>query len=172
MRKLIVSLAFISMLVLVLAVPVRRACAARPIATMDMESHLGWPGPQLIIPDWVGTITIDGNEYGMTFFSMATGKAFEEDVGVVSFFHVVWRIYDYCSFDFKNQVLEYGETLLWGTGSGLICLKNSIYLVNGVVEEAFGHFAVWQGHTVHMSGEIIWYDFGAPHYAPGIFQIN
>ncbi len=44
--------------------------------------------------------------------------------------------------------------------------------MNGIVEEASGGFAIWLGHTVHMSGYIIWYDFGAPHYAPGTFRIN
>lgn len=161
MRRLIALLAFVSMLVLLLAVPVQ----AEPplVGTMDLEFNLAWPGPQEDIPIWVGTITIDSTEYGMEFFNLGTGKAFDEDRGVVGFFQEVWTIYE----------LDYDEILLWGYDKGVVCYQNSKYVMNGNVEEATGDFAGWQGHRVHMSGEIIWDEDGStPHYAPGIFRID
>lgn len=132
-----------------------------------------WPGPQTDIPDWVGTITIHGSEYGMAFFCFGSGKAFDDFLkGEVHFFEEIWVIYDWMTFDFETQELEYGEILLLGYDFGQTNIANSRYRMNGVVEEAFGDFAAWQGYTVHMSGEIIWSGPGVPHYAPGIFRIN
>jgi len=172
MRRLITLLAFAFILVLVQAVPSQ---AKKPLTgTMDLEFNLSWPGPQDVIPDWVGTITIDGTEYGMAFFAIGSGKAFDDVPGKVHFFEEIWTIYDWMTFDFGTQELEYGEILLWGYDVGVTCLNghNTNYHMSGNVEVAIGDFAVWQGRNAHMSGEIIWYDFGAPHYAPGTFRIN
>jgi len=40
---------------------------------MDLEFNLGWLGPSLTIPEWTGTVTIDGIPYGMAFFSTDSG---------------------------------------------------------------------------------------------------
>lgn len=66
----------------------------------------------------------------------------------------------------------HGSIVLLGTDEGVTNLKNNNYVMNGVVEEAYGIFQNYQGRDVHMSGDIIWYPFGAPHYAPGVFRIN
>jgi len=180
MRRLITLLALAFTLALVPAIP---AQAKKPlVGTMDLEFNLDWPGPQQTdIPDWVGNITIDSTEYGMAFFAIGSGKEFEAVPGKVHFFEEIWRIYDWVTFNFTTQVLDYGEILLWGYDVGQTCLngKNYNYHMNGNVEVAVGGFAVWEGRNVHISGEIEWQEIEtpegpalAPHYAPGTFRIN
>jgi hypothetical protein len=171
-RKIIVTV--LALAIAMLATPfVGTVMAKKPImGTMDLEFNLSWPGPQADIPDWVGTVTIDSSEYGMAFFCIGSGKPFADDPGKVHFFEEIWVIYDYLEFDFGTQELNYGQILFWGYDKGVVSLANSHYVMNGNVEEAHGDFAIWQGHNVHMSGDIVWYEFGAPHYAPGTFQIN
>ena len=165
-----------ALLVLSFAIALIPAVAAqdkKPVTgTMDLEFNLLWPGPQADIPDWVGTITIDSNEYGMAFFCIGSGKQFAEDPGKVHFFEEIWIIYDYLDFDFVTQELDYGQILLWGYDKGVVSWANSHYVMNGNVEESFGDFAIWQGCNVHMSGVILWLAPGVPQYAPGTFRIN
>ncbi len=182
---MIVLLALAFTLMLVPAIPTQ---AKKPLTgTANVEFNLSWPGPQAEIPDWAGTITINEDEYGMLFFAIDSGKPFAEDPGKVHFFGEIWAIYN-TTFDFisllpSDDPTEWDywlpsntptptELILWGHDAGVVSLQNSKYRMNGNVEEAFGAFEVWQGRNVHISGEIIWYDFGAPHYAPGIFRIN
>jgi len=145
---------------------------------MDLQFNLGWPGPQDEIPDWIGHITIDDKEYGMLFFAIGSGKPFEVDppTDSVHFFGEIWAIYEWIKFRFdsegKLKKLKLGPVLLWGYDEGNTNLVNNNYHMNGNVEEAFGIFAFWEGRNVFMSGEIIWYPFGAPQYAPGTFRIN
>ncbi len=169
MKKLIALLAATFLLV---SIPLGMVHGKPLEGAMDLEFNLQWPGPQADIPDWVGTVTIDGDEYGMTFFCTGSGKPFATDPGKVHFFEETWVIYDWVTFDSETQELDFGQILLWGHDVGVVSLANSNYVMNGYVQEALGDFADWEGHNVHMSGEIIWYEFGAPHYAPGVFQIN
>ena len=171
-RKILLTVLTLS--VVLLASPfVGTVMAKRPLwGTMDLEFNLAWPGPQADIPDWVGTITIDSEEYDMAFFCIGSGKPFADDPGKVHFFEENWVIYDWMTFDFETQVLDYGEILLWGHDKGVTNLVNSNYVMNGNVEEATGDFAVWEGSNVHMSGEILWLAPGVPHYAPGVFRAS
>jgi hypothetical protein len=155
-------------------IPAGISQAKRPlVGTMDLEFNMNWPGPQAIIPDWVGTITIDDTEYGMAFFCIGSGKTFDDFLkGKVHFFEEIWVIYDWMTFDFTAQELEYGEILLSGNDVGQTNVQNSNYHMNGNVEVAVGDFSVWGGRNVYMSGKIIWFDVGVPLYAPGIFRIN
>lgn len=176
-RILLVALGII--LVLVPVVPVH---AMKPLrGTMDLQFNLGWPGPQEAIPDWVGTITIDGEVYGMLFFAIGSGKAFVTPPykgNNIHFFEEIWEIYDMANFQFEfNEdgvltLLVVGQPFLWGYDEGQTNLKTSKYHMNGNVEEACGDFSMWEGRSVHMSGIIEWYPFGAPQYAPGTFRIN
>jgi hypothetical protein len=171
-KKILVTILALAMAVL--ATPfVGTVMAKKPIiGAMDLEFNLSWPGPQADIPDWVGTVTIDSNVYGMAFFCIGSGKPFETDPGKVHFFEEIWVIYDYLEFDFGTQELNYGQILLWGYDRGVVSLANSNYVMNGNVEEAFMTFAILQGHKVHMSGEILWLAPGVPQYAPGVFRVN
>ena len=191
LKRLIVLLALAFIVALV---PAGTAQAKKPlIGTMDLEFNLGWPEPQDVIPDWVGTITIDGTEYGMLFFAIGSGKAFDDNLkGKVHFFEEIWAIYD-TDFDFTSLLpstdsddwaywlpsAEPAELVLWGYDVGQTNIQNSNYHMNGNVEEAFGIFADWEGRNVHMSGVIEWQIVDtpegpvvAPHYAPGTLRIN
>jgi hypothetical protein len=168
---------FGALLVLVFAValiPLGMVQAKKPlVGAMELEYNMFWPGPQAAIPDWVGNITIDGTKYGMTFFCIGSGKAFDDFLkGKVHFFEEIWVIYDWMTFDFETQVLDYGEILLRGYDIGQTNIQNSNYHMNGNVEMAVEEFAAWEGRSVHMSGKIIWFDVGVPLYAPGTFRIN
>ena len=167
--------------------PVTTIQAKLPLrGTMDLEFNTAWPGPQDEIPDWVGTITIDGEEYGMLFFAIGSGKAFDDNLkGKVHFFEEIWAIYD-TDFDLTSLIPsddpanwadwlprnDPEELVLWGYDQGQTNIQNSNYHMNGNVEEAFEDFSMWEGRNVYMSGVIEWYGPGAPQYAPGTFRIN
>jgi hypothetical protein len=138
------------------------AQAKKPlIGIMDLEFNLAWSGPSTTIPEWEGTITFDGIVfYDMKFFNIGTGKEGDQDPGKTLHFGEIWKIWDD------------GALILQGTDEGVVSLVNSKYRMNGVVEDASGPFAGWEGRNVHMSGIIEWYPFGAPHFAPGVFRIN
>ena len=176
-KKLTAAILVIFILTLV---PTLAVSAEKPLrGTMDLQFNLGWPGPQDHIPDWIGTITINGETYDMAFYCTGSGKPFvttPDDLrGVIHFFEETWVIghIDY-EFDENGVLIEYNpiDILLWGYDTGSTNTVNSNYHMTGNVEEAFGVFEGLAGRNVYMSGEIIWYPFGAPHFAPGIFRIN
>ena len=88
MRKMVLAPLIVCLVVLLSTLSMPAASARKPLrGTMDLEFNLLWPGPQQTdIPDWVGTITIDGAEYGMAFFAIGSGKAFDDVPGKVHFF--------------------------------------------------------------------------------------
>lgn len=144
---------------------------------MDLQFNLAWTGPQEEIPEWVGTITIDGDVYGMAFFAIGSGKPFDEDPSAsVHFFEEIWKIYDDLDFEFDEDgnlaSFVPGSPVLWGYDTGITNLKNSKYHMSGSVVEAAEPFAEWVGRKVYMRGIIEWYEFGAPQFAPGTFRIN
>jgi hypothetical protein len=158
------------------------------VGTMDLEYNVLWPGPQTDIPDWVGTITFEGdsNEYGMAFFAFGSGKPFEgKSTGMAFFFAEVWKIYEWvqldtCEDDDGNviQCVQHGELLMWGYDYGVTNLANSKYHMNGDVQfDELYHMYV--GRNVHMSGTIEWQELitpdgivVAPYKAPGTFRVN
>lgn len=170
----------LAMVVALSLVSLTPAAAKAPlVGDMSLQFNLGWPGPQADIPDWVGTINIDGEEHGMAFFATGSGKPFAEDPSSsVHFFEEIWEIYDMDGFVFEfdsHGVLTTfvkGDVVLWGYDYGITNLKNSKYHMNGSVEGAGEPFEDWIGRSVHMSGLIEWYLFGAPQYAPGTFRVN
>ncbi len=173
-KKLSTLFGLVAVLLMAVALP---ADARQPLrGDMDLQFNLGWPGPSETVPDWVGTITIDGDEYGMAFFNTGTGKPFDEQPADNVFFEETWAIYDTLEFSFDGDgILETfmpGDVVLSGYDRGITTVANSKYHMNGDVRVAEGPFTDWLGRSVHMSGIIEWYDFGAPQYAPGTFRIN
>jgi hypothetical protein len=176
MKKSITSVIFVISL-LTLVSTMAAVNAKNPLyGTMDLQFNLAWPGYSTEIPDWVGTITIDGVEYGMAFFCIGSGKPFDPGPANVIFFGEIYVIYYDLDFTFNEDgtlgVFEPGAIALWGYDNGLTNLKNNKYHMNGNVEDANGIFSQWIGRQVHMSGVIVWYPFAAPQYAPGTFRIN
>jgi hypothetical protein len=150
------------------------------VGTMDLQFNLAWPGPSEEVPDWVGTVTIDGVEYGMAFFNTGTGKPFEsQPSGGVVFFEETWVIYQDLHFAFEEvdagfvlTEFEPGDVLLSGYDRGVVTLANGSYRMNGFVEEANGPYESWLGRQVHMSGTVIFSAQGAPNFAPGVFRLD
>jgi hypothetical protein len=134
------------------------------IGTMDLTWNDNWPGPQIEIPDWIGTITIDGVVYNMKFFNLGTGKPYDlPNPGKEGHFGEVWLITD-----FVTDVL-----VLKGTDEGVLSLANLKYRMNGVVTDTNEEFKAWMGRQVHMSGVAILHEGETPFYqAPGEFRIN
>ena len=174
-KKLISVLLVISFLTLVSTIAAVNAKTPL-IGTMDLQFNLAWPGYSDTIPDWVGTITIDGEEYGMAFFCIGSGKPFDPGPLNVIFFGEIYVIYDelYFTFDGDGNLddFEPGDIVLWGYDEGITNLANSKYHMTANVEEANGIFSQWLGRNVFMSGVIEWYPFAAPYKAPGTFRIN
>jgi len=180
-KKLSVALLTISIILIMSMKPIN---AGAPITgIMELEYNLAWPGPQAEIPDWIGTITIDGKTYGMAFFAIGSGKPWDEkSTGSAFFFGEIWEIYESIDFKFKDGVLKKfrpGDIVLKGTDEGLTNLKNSNYGMNGIVEKTNQDFANWLGHNVHMSGVIEWQIVQtpegpevAPFKAPGTFHLT
>jgi hypothetical protein len=174
--KLFAALALIAILSTALVVP---ADAKKPLeGEMELQFNRGWSEPQTEVPIWVGTITIDEEEYGMAFFNVGTGKPFvgQPNPDHVIFAGEIWTIYEHLEFGFdENGVLatfEPGNVLLSGPDSGTVTLANNKYRLNGSVEEANGQFSFWLGHTVHMRGVVEFDADGAPRFAPGTFRLN
>lgn len=175
MNKKITTVFGIMALLLMAVAPT--AHAEKPVwGDMDLQFNLGWPGPQDTVPAWVGTIMIDGDEYGMAFFNLGTGKPFDEQPSHNVFFGERWTIYADLEFEFdENGVLATfvpGDTVLSGYDRGITTDRNSKYRMNGDVTVATGGFEQLLQRKVHMSGDIVWYDFGAPQFGPGTFRIN
>lgn len=180
-RKLLLS----SLLVLTLTLGVvAPATAKKPlVGTMELQFNLDWPGPSEEIPDWVGTVTIDGTEYGMAFFNTGTGKPFDSQPnGGVIFFEETWVIYEQLDFTFERiddqiegfRLTEFnpGDVLLSGYDRGVVSLANGGYRMNGFVEVAEDPYESWLDRQVHMSGVVEFSAEGAPLYAPGTFRLN
>jgi hypothetical protein len=173
--KISVFLSVIAMLLAAFAIP---ASAKQPLTgPMDLQFNLDWPGPSETVPDWVGTITIDDDEYGMAFFNTGTGKPFAEQPAGNVFFEETWVIYYELTFTFDAvtgglETFVPGEVAMSGYDRGITTVPNSKYHMVGDVQAADGDFADWLGRSVHMRGDIVWYPFGAPQFGPGVFRIN
>lgn len=177
MRRFLSVLAALTALVLLMTTSAASVTAKEPArGTMDLQFNLGWPGPQAEIPDWVGTVTFDGDEYGMAFFALGTGKPFGADPSTsVHFFEETYVIYETLDFAFDADgnlsLFEPGPIVMQGPDTGLTNMINSKYHMTGLVAEAAGPFAALEGRPVYMSGLIEWYPFAAPQYAPGEFRV-
>ena len=145
---------------------------------IELDRNLTWPGrTQTTIPDWIGNVTINGLLYGMAFFQVSTGKPFDSGAqGNAKFFGEIWTIYDSISYQvvYPGNLVSWshGTVLLNGTDSGNLATTNFMYRMNGVINYSHGIFENYNGHQIHMSGQIYFYSFGTPSSAPGTFQID
>jgi hypothetical protein len=176
-RRFLSTLAVLTAVTLLVTASIASAAAKSPArGTMDLQFNLAWPGPQAEVPDWVGTITFDGDEYGMAFFALGTGKPFDADPSTsVHFFHETYVIYeslDY-AFDADGDLTRFdpGPVVMAGPDTGLTNMVDSRYHMTGRVATASGPFEGSLGRHVYMSGLIEWYPFGAPQYAPGELRV-
>jgi hypothetical protein len=185
LRKLtVILLVFAFSLALVAATPVQ---AKKPLrGTMDLDFNVYWYGyNKWDIPDWIGTITFDGDDtvFGMAFFAFTTGKPFDtQNPGMAFFFGEIWAIYE--SVELITTFVD-GEVhqefigtnlLMWGYDYGVTIGANTKYHMNGDVQldDLFGEYV---GRHVYMSGAITYYTEGPftgfPDYTyGGQFRVN
>ena len=98
---------------------------------------------------WFGTVEIDGTEYGIEFDDGPMTFS-----GPVAHWIEVFRIYDSLTYTMDDGIVTsciYGYLLLEGTVEGIMA-PNGGGPANGVVTDAFGDFAEWNGRHVHMFG--------------------
>lgn len=150
----------------------------RPLAgSMELEFNLGFGDEAALRPDvtWVGTVDLNGKVYGIVFF-----PTWGKDIRHLHFFREIWKIYPY---DAGNPFFELDQAgvltrfdpeapLMVGHDSGVSNLRTNRYWAVGKVDNAASPFAGRVGHRMFMRGVIEWYDFGAPHYAPGTFWVR
>lgn len=109
---------------------------------------------------WDGTI--DGDIEGdiLWWFVPGGGPPNKPDAAHVSFYEARWEIW------------EDGTLLLAGNSSGTTAQpkkKDGIWRGNGVVTEAYGDYAAWNGRRIFEGGNVDWV---FPYSGQGIFRIN
>ena len=145
--------------------------------TMDLASNECYPGaPNLEVPDWIGTVDFDGDEYDIIFWVIAKGypPGLEPNEGFNPFIEA-WAVYDGLELVFDEecamQTLE-GELVMWGHHTGRTDKETKEYAATGKVLEAFGAFDGYAGTDDAMSGTVLVTEEGAPSTAPGTLVIG
>jgi hypothetical protein len=142
----------------------------------DLDWNTCWPGPQDEVPDWVGTVDIDGDVHDLIFFILGDGRPPGQDPpeGSLAFIEI-WAVYDglAIAYDEECAVESFqGELLMWGHDAGMSDLEAQEYAMTGYVAEAFGDYADLAGKDVVMSGTFTLDDEGNFLTAPGAFEIG
>ena len=91
----------------------------------------------------------------------------------VSFYEARWEIWETCT-PIKGTELDCSNLLLAGNSSGTTAQarrqeKDGIWRGNGVVTEAYGDFAGWNGRRIFEGGNVDW---AFPYSGEGKFRIN
>ena len=70
---------------------------------------------------------------------------------------------------------EEADLLLAGTDEESTTVrhgKNSVWRGHGIVTEAHGEFADWNGRSMHEGGHFTWAAPGVPDHGEGTFRVN
>ena len=174
LRKLPLSLSLV--LVAVLAIAPATLAQDKVQGEYDLAWNECWPGPQDAVPDWVGTIDIDGNVHDFVFFFLGDGRPPGQDPpeGRMAFIEI-WAIYDglNIAYDEECAVEAYeGDLVMWGHDAGVSNLEAQEYAMTGYVAEAFGDYADLAGADVAMSGTFTMDEEGNFLTAPGALEIG
>jgi hypothetical protein len=174
MRKIPVSLSVT--LVAVLAV----APAAMAQYPVEGEFDLTWnecygQPPDQEMPNWIGTVDIDGAVYDILFWNVGSGwPPGHAPVEPFAPFNEVWAVYDGLELVFGGdcamETLQ-GDLVLWGHGAGLLDRDTMEYTATGNVVEAFAGFDGLAENGVSMSGSVEAADDGT-RTSPGTLQIG
>ena len=171
------KLALILSLVLMAVLAVAPATAAedKVQGTFDLTFNACYEAPGEEIPDWIGTIDIDGDAYDMLFFKVGTGRPpnhpAAEGTGA---FNEIWAVYDGLElvFDEECAVETFdGDLVLWGLDHGTSDRVAATYAMTGAVMEAVGPFDGLAGKEVSMSGTFFENEEGVMQ-APGVLEIG
>ena len=134
--------------------------------------------PSEEMPDWIGTVELDGNTYDVLFFNVGVGRPPTEPVAetVVSASEI-WALYDGLdlTFDEECAISTFdGDAVMWGHDYGLMDLAvGPEFVLRGWVIEADDDFADLVGEDVVISGTVeMDPETGAPLAAPGEFVVG
>jgi hypothetical protein len=173
MRKLALMLSLV--LMAVLSVAPATAAQDKVQGTFDLAWNGCFEAPGEEIPDWIGTIDIDGDAYDMLFFNVGDGRPPNHPVPEgTRAFNEVWAIYDglELTFDEECAVETFdGDLVLWGLDYGTSDHVAATFVMTGPVMEAVGPFDGLAGQTVSMSGTFAENDEGVLE-APGVLEIG
>jgi hypothetical protein len=172
LRKPLLGFALVSMA----AIAVAPAAAQEKVTgEFDLLWNGCWEGPTESVPDWIGTIDVDGSAYDMVFFNVGSGAPpdypIPEGTGM---FNEVWAVYDGLEiiFDEECALQAYeGDLVLWGLDHGAADMEAASYQMTGEVMEAVGPFEGLAGKDVYMSGTFFTNDDGVEQ-APGVLEIG
>ena len=173
LRKLLLSLTLGSMAVLSFA---PAALAEGGVSgKMDLKWNACYGGPPSEeVPDWIGTVELDGAVHDILYFNVATGRppTLPPQEPPMLSAHEIWAIYDGLELLFDDEcAIETfeGDLVLWGHDYGVATLPD--FVLNGTVIEASADFTELAGHDVTISGVVDLTEEGAPSAAPGEFVI-
>jgi len=174
LRNLSMSLSLVLMAVLAVA---PAAMAENKVqGPMDLAFNACWSGPSEEVPDWIGTIDLDGDVYDAIFYNVGTGwPVGQTPEAPFAAFNEIWAVYDGLELAFDDEcaveTLE-GDLVLWGHDAGLLNTETAEFEMSGTVMGGSHDFEGLAGDSVHMSGTVLFSDEGAPQSAPGEFSIS
>ena len=173
-RKLTSGLSLV--LVAVLAVAPAAMAQDKVTGEFDLDWNGCWQGPNDEVPDWIGTIDIDGAAYDMVFFNLGDGRPPGQDLEQpLGPFIEIWAVYDGLdvAYDEECATETYdGESVMWGHDAGVVDFEAKEYAMTGTVVEAIGDYGDLTGQPVVMSGTFTLSPEGAPETAPGVIEIG
>jgi len=174
LRKLALSLSLVLMAVLAAAPAVM--AQDKVTGEYDLAWNTCWPGPQDEVPDWIGTVDIDGDVHDIVFFLLGNGRPPGQELPEGSgAFIEIWAIYDGFDATFDDEcaleALE-GDLVIWGHDAGVSNYDAQEYAMTGTVVEGFGDYSDLAGADVVMSGTFTVDDEGNPLTAPGTIEIG
>lgn len=174
-RKLPISLSLV--LMAVLAVAPATVAQDKVTGEFDLSWNGCWQGPGDELPDWIGTVDIDGSVHDMVFFNLGDGRpplSQDPPEGSGAFIEI-WAVYDglEISYDEECATETYeGDLVMWGHDAGLSDYVAQEYAMTGTIVEAFGDYADLAGSTVAMNGTFTVDEDGNPLTAPGVLEIG
>jgi hypothetical protein len=171
LRKLAISLSLVLTAVLALAPAAMAEDKAQ--GAFDLTWNGCWEGPNDEVPDWIGTIDIDGDVHDMVFFNLGDGRPPNNDLDGA--FIEIWAVYDGLEIAYGEECATEtyeGDLVMWGHDAGVSDFEAQTYSMAGTVVEAFGDYADLAGQPVAMSGTFSLTPDGSPETAPGVLVIG
>ena len=174
LRKFAPSVALV--LMAVLAVAPAATAQEKVEGEFDLAWNECWPGYNDEVPDWVGTVDLDGDVHDMVFFLLGNGRPPGQELGDDrGAFIEIWAIYDGLEITYGEECapesLE-GELVMWGHDAGVSDFGAKEFAMTGKVVESSGDYSDLAGADVVMNGTFTMDEDGNLLTAPGTIEIG